>query len=107
MILLIHVLKLYLFLELYSVYILCFLYLQKKWKILLDNVSSLTLKPLSQIRWKSWIESLKVIKFQTSQISDTLLQLAKTSKDPKTKSEANCLTTYEMKIFEFLLSITI
>jgi hypothetical protein len=47
-ILLIHVLKLYLFLELYNVYILYFLHLQKKWKILLDYVSSLTLKPLSQ-----------------------------------------------------------
>jgi hypothetical protein len=36
----------------------------KRWKILLNNVSSLTLKPFSQIRWESWIESLKAIKFQ-------------------------------------------
>jgi hypothetical protein len=36
-----------------------------------------------------------------------LLQLTKTSKDPKTKSKANCLATYEMKSFEFLLSMTI
>jgi hypothetical protein len=36
-----------------------------------------------------------------------LLQLAKTSDAPKTKSEANCLTTYEMESFEFLLSMTI
>jgi hypothetical protein len=36
-----------------------------------------------------------------------LLQLAKTNEDSKTKSEANCLVTYEMESFEFLLSTTI
>jgi len=71
-------------------------------KILQDNVSGLTLKPLSQTRWESQIESIKAIKFQTPQIRDALLQLAKTSEDPKTKSEANCLATYEIKSFKFL-----
>ena len=76
--------------------------------------------------WKS-----QAIKFQTSQIRDALLQLAKTSEDlfffwhvhtkektsedpktkasedPKTKIKANCLATYDMKSFEFLLSMTI
>jgi hypothetical protein len=70
-------------------------------------VPSLTLKPLSQTRWESRIESLKAIKFQTPQIRDALLQLANTSEGPKTKSEANCLVTYEIESFEFLLSITI
>jgi hypothetical protein len=79
----------------------------KQWKILLYNMSSLTLKLLSQTRWKSQIESLKAIKFQTPQIRDALLQSTKTSEDPKTKSEANCLANYEMKSFEFLLSMTI
>ena len=36
-----------------------------------------------------------------------MLQLAKTSKDPKTKSKANCLAIYEMESFVFLLSMTI
>jgi len=70
-------------------------------------VSGLTLKPLSQTRWESRIESIKAIKFQTPQIGDALLQLAKTSEDLKTKSEANCLATYEIESFEFLLSMTI
>jgi hypothetical protein len=74
---------------------------------LLDNVPSLTLKPLSQTRWESQIESLKAIKFRTSQIRNALLQLANTSEDPKTKGEANCLATYEIESFEFLLSMTI
>ena len=33
--------------------------------------------------------------------------LSKTSDDPKTKSEANCLVTYELENFEFLLSMVI
>jgi hypothetical protein len=74
----------------------------KRCKVLQDNVSSLTLKSLSQTRWESRIESIKAIKIQTPQIRDALLQLANTSEDPKTKSEANCLATYEIKSFKFL-----
>ena len=48
---------------------------------------SLTLKPLSQTHWKSRIESIKTIKFQTLQIREAMLQLAKTSEDPKTKKK--------------------
>ena len=36
-----------------------------------------------------------------------MLQLAKTSEDPKIKSEANCLATYEIESFELLLGMTI
>ena len=67
------------------------------------NVSSLTLKSLSQTRWESRIESVKAIKFQSPQIRDALLQLAQTSEDPKIKSEADCLVTYEIESLEFLL----
>ncbi|KAL4597957.1 hypothetical protein ACB092_11G025900 [Castanea dentata] len=66
----------------------------KSWKILKDNVSGLTLKSLSQTRWENRIEN-------------ALLQLAQTSEDPKIKSEADCLATYEIESFEFLLGMTI
>ena len=36
-----------------------------------------------------------------------MLQLAKISEDPKTKSEADCLATYEIESVEFLLAVTI
>ncbi|KAG6657226.1 hypothetical protein CIPAW_04G075300 [Carya illinoinensis] len=78
-----------------------------RWKILQDNVSILTLKPLLQTCWESRIESIKAIKFQIPQIREALLQLAKMIEDPKTKSEANCLIAYEIVNFEFILGMTI
>ena len=79
----------------------------KRWKILQNNVLGLTPRSLSQTHQESRIESVKAIKFQDPQIRDALLQLAQTSEDPKIKSEANCLATYEIESFEFLLCMTI
>ena len=64
-------------------------------------------KSLSQTRWESRIESVKVIKFQTLKIRDALVKLAKISEDPKIKSEAMCLANYEIESFEFLLGMNI
>ncbi|PIN22599.1 hypothetical protein CDL12_04689 [Handroanthus impetiginosus] len=47
------------------------------------------------------------IGFQSPQIRDALLKLIEVSEDPKTKSEANCLVTYELENFGFLLGMTI
>jgi len=76
-------------------------------KILQDHIHKLTLKSLSQTRWEICIESAKVLRFQTSQIRDALFELAKVSDDPKIKSEANCLATYELENFEFCLGMNI
>ncbi|KAL6126146.1 hypothetical protein ACLB2K_074197 [Fragaria x ananassa] len=79
----------------------------KRWKIFKDHVEGLTVKPLSQTRWESHVESVRPIKEQTSQMRDPLVDLANTSEDPKTKSEAESLVTNELENFEFLLGMVI
>lgn len=79
----------------------------KRWKILQDHIPNLTLKSLSQTRWESRIESVKAIRFQAPQLRDALLILSDVSEDPKIKSEAECLATYELENFEFLLGMII
>ncbi|KAL7139381.1 hypothetical protein ABFS83_09G046600 [Erythranthe nasuta] len=79
----------------------------KRWKILMDNLKKLTLKPLSQTRWESHVESVRSIQSQPIEIRDSLIELGETSLDPKIKSEARCLATYEIENFEFLLGMNI
>ncbi|XP_052623338.1 uncharacterized protein LOC128128439 [Lactuca sativa] len=79
----------------------------QRWKILQDNIPNLTLKSLSQTRWESTVESVKAIRFQALQLRKTLLQLSKNCGDPKIKSEAKCLATYELENYEFLLGMII
>lgn len=59
----------------------------KRQKILLDHIPSLTLKSLSQTCWKTRIESVKAIRFQSSQLRDALLNLGEVNDEPKIKSE--------------------
>jgi len=79
----------------------------KRWKILQNHIHNLTLKSLSQTCWESRVESLKAVRFQAPQIRDVLFELVETNDDPEIKSEAECLATYELENFEFLLGMTI
>ncbi|KAL7139326.1 hypothetical protein ABFS83_09G043200 [Erythranthe nasuta] len=53
------------------------------------------------------IESVRAIQSQPIEIRDALIELGETSLDPKIKSEAKCLASYEIENFEFLLSMNI
>ncbi|XP_073063991.1 uncharacterized protein [Primulina eburnea] len=79
----------------------------KWWNIFKDHVKGLTIKPLSQTRWESHVESVKPIKEQIAQIRDVFYDLANVSEHPKTKSEAESLALYELQNFEFLLGVVI
>jgi len=45
----------------------------KKWQILKDNMTGLTLKSVSATRWESHIDSVKAIRFQCADIQEALL----------------------------------
>jgi hypothetical protein len=74
----------------------------KRWHILKDNISGLTLKFLSSTRWESHVDSVKAIRFQMDDIREALLQVSETDKDDTISSEAHSLATNELGDFEFL-----
>lgn len=79
----------------------------KRWDILKRHVQELTLKPLSQTRWESRVDSLRAIRYQAPKIKDALIELANSREDAKTKSEANSLVAHELENFEFLFGMII
>ena len=50
----------------------------KRWQILKDNISGLTLKALSSTRWESRVDSVKAIRFQMQDIRALLQELMDT-----------------------------
>ncbi|XP_060972469.1 uncharacterized protein LOC133038363 [Cannabis sativa] len=79
----------------------------KRWKVFRDHVPGLTVKPLSETRWESRVDSVKVIRFQAPQIKEALNYFAESNEDAKTKSDAETLATYNIHNFEFLVSMVI
>jgi hypothetical protein len=79
----------------------------KKWQILKDNLTGLTLKSVSATRWESRIDSVKAIRFQCANIREALLQVSDSDNDPVASSEAKSLANNELGDFEFLVAIVI
>ena len=81
----------------------------KRWKILLDNVPKLTVKPLSNTRWESRIKSVQPIRYQTPQIRKALKELEKSTtdvRDPAAVSDAQALVG-TLENFEFIVGMVI
>ncbi|GKC26732.1 zinc finger MYM-type protein 1 [Tanacetum coccineum] len=62
---------------------------------------------MSITRWESRVESVKLIRFQISDIREALLQVAESENDSLIQSQAKSLATNELGDFEFLVAIVI
>lgn len=54
----------------------------QRWSILKSRVN-ITLKPLSQTRWESRVESVKAVRYQLKEVAECLEELSDTCKDSK------------------------
>lgn len=71
------------------------------------NISNLTLKPLSNTRWKSRIESIKPQKYQLGEIYDSLIQINEDeTEDMNTRLLAQSLYK-KIQSFKFICSTII
>jgi hypothetical protein len=72
------------------------------WQILRANAPHLTPKPLSDIRWKRWVQTVKPICYQTCNIRNAMLEDATNSDHPKTKSKAKSLANNKLQYLNSL-----
>ncbi|XP_065652884.1 uncharacterized protein LOC136080199 [Hydra vulgaris] len=78
-----------------------------RWAILMKSVQTLTLKPLSDTRWESRVESLKTLKNEYSKVYDALVEIANSSEyDTSTKFQANNFAK-KMSKFTFMVSLSV
>uniref|UniRef100_A0ACD6AEP6 Uncharacterized protein n=1 Tax=Avena sativa TaxID=4498 RepID=A0ACD6AEP6_AVESA len=77
----------------------------KRWKILLDNIPNMTLKPLSDTRWESRIKSVQSIRFQTAQVRSALKELEKASTDDPATEVLFFVNMVSKKLQEKILCI--
>lgn len=79
----------------------------KRWKILTDHVSGLTLKPLCATRWECRINCLKPFKHNLAEIQDALMALANEEHtEPSVCHEALTLSQQTAN-FNFIMSICV
>ena len=76
----------------------------KRWSIFKQHITSLTVKPLSETRWESHVESVKVLRYQATEIQSALIDIADNLNDPQSCSEAESLADAIVE-FSFLVSV--
>jgi hypothetical protein len=79
----------------------------RRWSVLKKHVTQLPLKPLSDITWRSRIDSIRPFRYQAKEIYDALYDISQEmSYDPITRHEDELLASH-MKSFNFLCSTVI
>ncbi|XP_050793251.1 zinc finger MYM-type protein 1-like [Gopherus flavomarginatus] len=78
----------------------------QRWQIFKAHVNGITVKPLSETRWESRVESVKTFRYQSEEVYEALVAISEEARDPKAKSEAQSLAS-EISSFKFLTSVVI
>ncbi|XP_030405322.1 zinc finger MYM-type protein 1-like [Gopherus evgoodei] len=78
----------------------------QRWQIFKAHVNGITVKPLSETRWESRVESVKTLRYQSEEVYEALAAISEEARDPKAKSEAQSLAS-EISSFKFLTSVLI
>ena len=76
----------------------------KRWAVFNKHVPGLSVKPLSDTRWESWIDSVKAIRYQVGEVYDALVELSEITDEPKVKAETEALAD-QLKNYKFLVSL--
>ncbi|XP_030410240.1 uncharacterized protein LOC115647690 [Gopherus evgoodei] len=76
------------------------------WQTFKAHVNGITIKPLSETRWESRVESVKTLRYQSEEVYEALVAISEEARDPKAKSEAQSLAS-EISSFKFLTSVVI
>ncbi|KAG6933508.1 hypothetical protein G0U57_019069 [Chelydra serpentina] len=78
-----------------------------RWKILMDNITNLTVKLLSYIRWESHTDSIRPVSYQVTEVYDALMELVQSSKaEAGIRYNAQNLAN-QITDFKFLVSVVI
>ena len=78
-----------------------------RWHILMKELPTITVKPLSDTRWESRIDAIKTLRFHLEKIYDALFSLYNdTSRDNDTKNLAKSLIN-KIKSYKFVCSLVI
>lgn len=78
-----------------------------RWQLLINEMPSLTLKPLSTTRWESRVDALRALRFNLGKVYDALYKIyCDNTRDSDTRNTANSLISKLMS-FKFICSIVI
>lgn len=76
----------------------------KRYCVISEHVTTLSLKQVCETRWEARINSLQAVRYQYSEIRESLIELSENVDDSKVSSEALSLVSH-MEDFSFLVSL--
>lgn len=79
----------------------------KRWDVLKNHITHLTLKPLSETRWESRVNALRPLRYHIGEIYDALYEMSNDlQQDAFTKCKAESLAS-KIKDFRFLCLVVL